>query len=150
MLAPGEKFPTFELQAHDGTIINSAGLKGTAFLIYFYPKADTPGCTKEACTFRDAWSDVKDAGIRIFGVSYDTPEANRAFAEKFNLPFLLLSDNQKALAKETGADRFLIPFPKRISYLVGPTGDILRAYSSVSPSNHAGDVLNDYHSFKDL
>lgn len=149
MLATGEIFPSFELRAHDGTVVSSSDLKGTAYLVYFYPKADTPGCTKEACTFRDAWSEVKEANIRIFGVSYDTPEANRSFAEKFSLPFLLLSDSERSLAKATGAERFLIPVPKRISYLVGASGEILKAYPSVSPSSHAQEVLNDFNSLSD-
>jgi len=148
MLTTGDTFPSFELQAHDGTIVASSDLKGSVFLVYFYPKADTPGCTKEACTFRDVWSDLKAADIRVFGVSYDTPQSNRKFAEKYHLPFLLLSDNDKALAKAVGADRFLIPIPKRISYLVGKDGAILKAYPSVSPSSHAADVLTDVHNLR--
>ena len=143
MLTTGEDFPSFELQAHDDSVVSSSALEGSIYLVYFYPKADTPGCTKEACAFRDAWSELKDAEIKVFGVSYDTPRSNRAFAEKFSLPFLLLSDSDKALAKSVGADRLLIPVPKRISYLVGADGKILKAYPSVSPSSHAEDVLKD-------
>ncbi|RLE27251.1 MAG: peroxiredoxin [Acidobacteria bacterium] len=146
MLTTGEIFPSFELQAHDDTVVSSSNLEGSVYLLYFYPKADTPGCTKEACALRDAWSDLEDAEIRVFGVSYDTPRSNRSFAEKFSLPFLLLSDSDKALAKSVGADRFLIPVPKRISYLVGADGKILKAYPSVSPSSHAEDVLRDFES----
>ncbi|RLE30427.1 MAG: peroxiredoxin [Acidobacteria bacterium] len=143
MLTTGEMFPSFELQAHDGSAVRSSSLAGSIYLVYFYPKADTPGCTKEACSFRDAWSDLKEANVKVFGVSYDTPQSNRAFAEKFNLPFLLLSDDEKALAKSVGATRLLIPVPKRISYLVGADGRILKAYPSVSPSSHAEEVLKD-------
>ncbi len=146
MLTIGEVFPSFELQAHDDSVVSSSDLEGSVYLVYFYPKADTPGCTKEACALRDAWSDLKGAEIMVFGVSYDTPQSNRAFAEKFSLPFLLLSDSDKALAKSVGADRFLIPVPKRISYLVGADGKILKAYPSVSPSSHAEDVLKDFES----
>jgi len=144
MLTIGEKFPPFELTAHDDTVVSSSDLVGTVFLLYFYPKANTPGCTKEACALRDHWSDLKDAAIEVFGVSYDTPQSNRAFAEKFNLPFLLLSDSEKVLARAVGADRFLIPVPKRISYLVGVDGKILKTYPTVSPSSHAEDVLRDF------
>lgn len=150
MLATGDQFPSFELMAHSGSVVKSSDLEGSFYLVYFYPKADTPGCTKEACTFRDAWSELKEADIRIFGVSYDSPEDNRAFAEKFNLPFLLLSDTEKVLSKAAGAERFLIPFPKRISYLVGPTGEILKTYPSVSSSTHAQDVLDDFNSLSNL
>lgn len=143
MLKTGEEFPSFELQAHNGSTVSSSDLEGSMYLVYFYPKADTPGCTKEACTFRDSWSELREAEVQVFGVSYDTPQANGAFAEKFNLPFLLLSDSDKSLAKSVGADRLLIPVPKRISYLVGADGTVLMPYPSVSPSSHASDVLKD-------
>lgn len=143
MLKPGDPFPTFELTAHDGSVVRSEDLAGKPYLIYFYPKADTPGCTKEACAFRDSWDDVKAAGLTVLGVSYDSPESNRKFAEKYHLPFLLLSDRDRALAKKVGAARALIPVPKRISYLVGPDGRVVKAYPDVSPSKHAGEVLTD-------
>ncbi len=146
MLKPGDTFPSFQLTAHDGTTVSSEELEGRAYLIYFYPKADTPGCTKEACAFRDSWDDVKAAGLTIFGVSYDTPEANRRFAEKYHLPFLLLSDTKRTLARATGATRAVLPIPKRISYLVGPDGRVVRAYPDVTPSTHASEVLADVRS----
>lgn len=143
MLKAGDKFPDFQLKAHDGSTVSSKELEGKAYLIYFYPKADTPGCTKEACAFRDSWEDVKATGLAILGVSYDTPEANRKFAEKYHLQFLLLSDTDRTLAKATGAARAVLPIPKRISYLVGPDGRVIKAYPHVSPSRHAGEVLED-------
>lgn len=149
MLKTGELFPVFELKAHDGTTVSSSSLEGGPYLIYFYPKADTPGCTREACTLRDRWEDVKEAGLAVFGVSYDSPEANRKFAEKFHLPFLLLSDLDHSLAKKTGAERLLLPFPKRISYLVDSKGHILKAYPSVDPAKHAGEVLKDLDQYSD-
>lgn len=86
--------------------------------------------------------------MKVFGVSYDTPEANRSFAEKNNLPFLLLSDRERSLAKAVGASRALLPVPKRISYLVGPDGTVLKAYPSVSPSEHAAEVVHDYRALR--
>ncbi len=83
----------------------------------------------------------------MFGVSYDTPEKNRKFAEKHELPFRLLSDGDHALAKKVGASRTLIPFAKRISYLVGPDGVVIEGYPNVDPSTHAQDVLDDYRAF---
>ena len=142
MLETGDRFPTFSLTAHDGSTVSSAELFGSPFLIYFYPKADTPGCTREACEFRDSWDDVQAAGLQVFGVSYDSPKTNRAFAEKYELPFLLLSDGDKDLAKAVGASS-LMPFPKRISYLVGADGTVVRAYPKVSPAEHASEVLAD-------
>jgi peroxiredoxin Q/BCP len=143
MLDAGTTFPTFELTAHDGSTVTNATLAGHHALIYFYPKADTPGCTKEACTLRDAWSDLEDAGVLVFGVSYDTPGSNKAFAEKYRLPFKLLSDTERELAKAVGADRMLLPVPKRISYLVAPDGTVATAYPSVKPAGHAEEVLAD-------
>ena len=143
MLGPGDPFPEFELPAHDGSVVRSADLAGRAFLVYFYPKAGTPGCTREACAFRDAWDQVEAAGLTVLGVSYDTPEANRGFAERYRLPFPLLSDSRRRLARAVGAARALLPVPRRISYLVGPDGRVLRAYPSVQPARHAAEVLAD-------
>jgi peroxiredoxin Q/BCP len=87
--------------------------------------------------------------LDVFGVSYDSPQKNRSFAEKNSLPFLLLSDRDRSLAKAVGAARALLPVPKRISYLVGTDGMILKAYPSVSPSKHADEVLRDYESLRE-
>jgi peroxiredoxin Q/BCP len=133
MLEPGVQFPRFTLESHDGQSVTNATLAGHYALVYFYPKADTPGCTKEACTLRDAWSDLKATGVLVFGVSYDKPESNRAFADKYRLPFKLLSDTERELAKAVGADRMLLPVPKRISYLVAPTEPSPRPIPRSSP-----------------
>jgi peroxiredoxin Q/BCP len=143
MLAAGDQFPEFDLEAHDGRRVRSADLAGRPYLVYFYPKADTPGCTREACELRDAWDDVVDAGLDVYGVSYDRPGTNRRFAERHRLPFLLLSDGDRELAEAVGAARLLLPVPKRISYLVGADGRVLVPYSSVRPSTHAREVLED-------
>jgi peroxiredoxin Q/BCP len=143
MIEAGAPFPEFSLTAHDGSIVASDDLAGSPYLLYFYPKADTPGCTKEACAFRDSWAGVQTAGLRVFGVSYDKPETNRKFAEKYGLQFLLLSDRDKTLAEAAGAKTPLIPVPKRISYLVGADGAVLKAYPKVDPSGHAAEVLAD-------
>jgi peroxiredoxin Q/BCP len=143
MLEPGTSFPAFSLTAHDGSVVSSEGLAGQPYLIYYYPKADTPGCTKEACAFRDRWEDVQQAGLAVYGVSYDKPDKNAAFAKKYALQFLLLSDTDRELASAVGAKSALLPVPKRISYLVGADGTVLKAYPKVSPSEHAGEVLDD-------
>ncbi len=148
MLEPGMPFPAFSLPAHDGTVVSSADLAGKWVLVYFYPKADTPGCTREACELRDSWPEVQAEGLVVLGVSYDTPEANRAFAEKYHLPFLLLSDRDRELAAQVGAKRALIPVPRRISYLVAPDGTVARAYAQVDPATHAGEVLRDLRRLK--
>ncbi len=142
MLAAGDPFPAFSLAAHDGSTVSSESLRGSPFLLYFYPKADTPGCTREACAFRDSWAEVQALGLAVFGVSYDTPAKNRAFAEKYGLQFPLLSDGERALAEQVGAAG-LLPVPSRISYLVGADGLVLKAYPSVAPDEHAREVLAD-------
>jgi len=148
MLEPGMPFPAFSLPAHDGTVVSSAELAGKSVLVYFYPRADTPGCTREACELRDSWPAVQAEGLVVLGVSYDRPEANRAFAEKYHLPFPLLSDRDKELAARVGAKRSLIPVPKRISYLVAPDGTVARTYAHVDPEGHAGEVLRDLRELK--
>ncbi len=147
MLAPGDRMVDFELEAHDGTVVRSSDLQGTPYLLYFYPKADTPGCTREACELRDAWSELSDLGLQVFGVSYDAPKDNAKFAEKYALPFRLLSDSDRELAKRVGAARALLPVPKRISYLVGADGTVLEAYASVNPKTHDDEVLADFKAF---
>ena len=144
MLETGQQFVDFELTAHDGRSVSSRSLYGTPYLLYFYPKANTPGCIKEACTLRDAWSELEASGIEVFGVSYDRPEVNARFAAKHRLPFTLLSDSDRSLAKRVGAAWPLLPVPKRVSYLVGADGTVLRAYPSVSPTGHADEVLADF------
>ncbi len=146
MIEPGSPFPRFALTAHDGSAVTSETLAGTGYLIYFYPKADTPGCTAEACQLRDSWSELAELDVTVVGVSYDAPESNRRFAEKHRLPFLLLSDRERTLAKAVGAARLLLPVPKRISYLVDGDGTVLRAYPSVVPASHAEQVLTDLRS----
>lgn len=140
MIDPGSAFPPFDLEAHDGESVRSDDLAGRAYLVFFYPKASTPGCTVEVCRLRDRWDDLRELGLELFGVSYDSPESNRRFAEKQRLPFRLLSDADRSLAKACGADRFLLPVPKRISYLVGADGTVLRAWDSVNPDSHADEV----------
>lgn len=144
MLTPGDRFPEFDLEAHDGRRIRGGDLAGRPCLVYFYPKADTPGCAREACELRDAWDELADAGLEVYGVSYDRPVANRRFAEKHRLPFPLLSDVGRELAAAVGASRLLLPVPKRVSYLVGADGRVLAAYPSVRPATHARDVLSDF------
>lgn len=143
MLKAGDRFVDFELRAHDGSLVRSADLAGQPYLVYFYPKAQTPGCTLEACRLRDAWDELEEAGLTVLGVSFDRPEVNARFAERYGLPFRLLSDSDHALADAVGASRLLLPVPKRISYLVGADGTVLQAYPSVVPASHAEEVLAD-------
>jgi thioredoxin-dependent peroxiredoxin len=144
VIEAGERFPTFDLEAHDGQRVTSASLLGRPYLLFFYPKADTPGCTRQACGLRDHWRELEAAGLTVFGVSYDKPAANRAFAERRRLPFRLLSDRGGRLARLVDARRAFLPVPKRVSYMVGPDGIVLEAYPAVSPVGHAEEVLRDW------
>jgi len=143
LLEPGSEFPKFDLEAHDGSRVRLTDLAGRKVLLFYYPKADTPGCTKEACAFRDAWGELKAAGVAIYGISFDKPNGNAHFADKYGLPFLLLTDAGKAIAKQVGATGLLMPVPKRISYLLDENGNVLKAYPTVRPVGHAEEVLAD-------
>ena len=143
MLKAGDAFPSFTLSAHDGVMVKSADLAGSPYLLYFYPKADTPGCTKEACAFRDSWAEAQMLGLKVFGVSYDTPADNQAFADKYGLQFPLLSDTERKLAEAVGAAGSM-GYPARISYLVGADGRVLQAYPDVTPAEHAAEVIADF------
>src|SRR4029077_18320992 len=103
MLAPGVKAPDFSLAADDGTTVTLKGLKGRKVVLYFYPKDDTSGCTKEACGFRDRWSDVKQAGAIVLGVSPDAVTSHQKFKQKYQLPFPLLADPDHLVAEAYGA-----------------------------------------------
>jgi peroxiredoxin Q/BCP len=107
-------------------------------LVYFYPKADTPGCTKEACGLRDSYAALQGRGLQILGVSEDAPEAQKKFREKFHLPFVLVADKDGTVAKAFGVPTFL-GFAKRQSFLI-KDGKVVWRDLSVSPGTHVGDV----------
>jgi peroxiredoxin Q/BCP len=144
MLKPGDAFPAWELPNQDGTVVSSKDYAGKTYLLYFYPKAMTSGCTTEGCTLRDNYAGFEKAGVKILGVSFDDPKTNAEFAAKYKFPFPLLSDTKRTLAVEVGAaDSTSRLWARRISYLVGPDGKVLEAYPDVSPSKHATQVLGD-------
>jgi peroxiredoxin Q/BCP len=138
--------PDFKLLDQDGKEHSLANHRGAYVLIYFYPKDDTAGCTKEACVIRDMYKDFESNGVKVFGVSADSVESHKKFADKYQLPFTLLSDSTKETIKAYGADGTL--FSKRISYLVGPDGLIVKAYPKVDPAHHGAEILKDILSLK--
>jgi len=144
-----KKTPLFCLNDQNNTEHCLEKYLGSWVLVYFYPKDSTPGCTKEACTFRDSWGDLKEKGIVVFGISADSTESHKKFAEKHNLPFPILSDTDKSVAKLYGVLRQKIMFGKtfsgivRESFLVNPTGEIVKHYEKVKPAEHAAQVLID-------
>jgi peroxiredoxin Q/BCP len=149
LLKTGDKFPAWSMIDHTGKAVTSADLAGKTYLLWYYPKAMTSGCTTEGCTLRDNFEAFKDNGIEILGVSFDDPQTNAEFVAKNNFQFRLLSDSDHKLAVAVGAAADPgAGWAKRISYLVGPDGAVLRAYGSVKPSEHAGQVLADLAALK--
>lgn len=139
--------PPFSLLDQDDNQRTLSEFAGQWVLLYFYPKDDTPGCTKEACNFRDASSEFADAGVQILGCSKDTVASHKKFAEKYNLHFPLLSDPDRAIHKAYGAwteKGFLgKPGTLRNSYLINPQGKIVKSYEKVSPLTHSNQILQD-------
>lgn len=120
--------------------------RGSYILIYFYPKDDTPGCTQEACVIRDMYKDFESNGVKVFGISADSVKSHKEFAEKYDLPFTLLSDPEKKVINLYEADGIL--FNKRISYLIDKDGMIEKIYPKVDPTSHGAEILKDIYSLK--
>jgi peroxiredoxin Q/BCP len=136
-LKPGAAAPLFTLKDQDGGTVSLAALKGKRVVLYFYPKADTPGCTKEACSFRDAPKFPDD--VVVLGVSKDTVDTQRKFAAKYNLMFRLLADADGAVIRSYGVDG-LLGFAKRKTFLIDSKGKIARVLNDVNAAVHAAEV----------
>ena len=146
-LKEGDRAPEFSAETNGGGKISLAELKGKNVILYFYPKDDTPGCTKEACAFRDGFSEFKKRGAVILGVSTDPVKAHDKFADKFKLPFLMLADTDKKIVEAYGAwgeKSFMgrkYMGTHRVTFLIGPDGRIKKIWPQVKPEAHAADVL---------
>lgn len=144
LLARGDAFPAWSLVDQNGAAVSSRDMAGKPYLIWFYPKAMTPGCTAEGQGLRDSFAAFQDRHVEILGVSFDTPADNKTFVDRERFPFRLLSDADRTLAVAVGAaDSASQPVAKRISYLVGADGRVRAVYASVTPATHAKDVLAD-------
>ena len=141
----GEAAPSFRLQDQKGAWHSLEQYSGKWIVLYFYPKDDTPGCTKEACAFRDNIFAFEDIGAIILGVSLDDVESHKAFAEKYSLPFSLLSDAETTTATDYGVLKKMGPFKfaKRQSFIIDPAGNIARHYEQVNAESHSAEVLAD-------
>lgn len=138
----GSTAPDFTLQDQNGTSITLSSLRGQWAIVYFYPKDDTPGCTAESCSFRDSFEAFTDVGARVVGISSDSVDSHRAFAEKYNLPFTLLADTGGAVRKQWGVGRTLGLIPGRVTYVIDPEGVIRKRFSSqFSPKKHIDEAL---------
>lgn len=147
MIDVGQVPPPFDLPDGSGGRVSSASLAGKTWVLYFYPKDDTPGCTKEACSFRDHWAELQARGIAVYGVSGDSPASHAKFAKKYALPFPLLSDADHAvsIAYGTWGEKVLYGKTtvgmKRTTFLVGPEGRVLKVWRKPKTDVHAEEIL---------
>ncbi len=147
MLGTGVKAPDFSLSADDGSTVTLAGLKGRKVVLYFYPKDDTSGCTKEACGFRDSWKDVQRTGAVVLGVSPDGVASHQKFKRKYDLPFPLLADTDHRVAEAYGAWGEKSMYGRRYkgilrtTFVIDGEGRIAHVFEKVKPEGHAAEVL---------
>ena len=142
VLKVGDKAPNFTLLDQSGNDHTLSDYFGQKIVVYFYPKDDTPGCTKEACSIRDNIALFEENGIKVFGLSFDSPNSHKKFAEKYNLPFTLLSDSDKSVAKLYNSRGFLMA--KRNTFLIDTDGKIFKIYKNVDVTTHTQKILNDF------
>jgi peroxiredoxin Q/BCP len=147
MLKEGTKAPEFSTKNTNGETVRLKDLRGQKVVLYFYPKDDTPGCTKEACSFRDAFADFKKRGIEVLGVSADSEASHKKFTAKYKLPFTLLVDTDHAISDAYGVygekkfmGRTYLGI-KRMTFLIDEKGKIKKIYEKVKPEEHAREVL---------
>jgi peroxiredoxin Q/BCP len=139
----GQSLPDLDLTTENGEHFGTSDLTGQKTVLYFYPKDDTPGCTKEACAFRDRMDDYAEAGIQVYGVSLDSPESHREFRAKYGLNFPLLTDEGGRTSEVLGVLRENRKSANRVTFLLDPEGRISKVYPEVSPETHADEILED-------
>jgi len=145
MLQPGTEAPAFLVNDHNGNSINLKDYLGKKIVLWFYPKADTPGCTMEGQGFRDDFKKFEEKGIKVFGVSLDNEKDNKAFAEKYSFSYPLLCDVNKDIALAYHAIKSADDqHAARISYVIGEDGKILESIESVDTKNHSNDLCSRY------
>ena len=147
-LEPGDKAPAFTLADDEGNKVKLSELKGSPVVLYFYPRDDTPGCTKEACAFRDRYDEIMDSGAKIFGVSADSAESHAKFRAKYELPFPLLVDEKHSMLEKYGAWREKNMYGKksmgiqRSTYLIDAAGKVAKVWKRVKVDGHDQQVLD--------
>ena len=146
-LQEGDKAPNFSALTNGGGEVALGDFKGKSVILYFYPRDDTPGCTKEACAFRDHFAAFKKRGVVVLGVSVDPVKAHDKFVAKFQLPFPLLADEDKKIVNDYGVwgqKSFMgrkYDGIHRVTFLIGPDGKIQKIWPKVKPEEHAAEVL---------
>ena len=147
-LKVGDKAPDFSLLDQNSKEHTLSEYFGRNIVVYFYPKDDTPGCTKEACSIRDNIALFEESGIRVFGLSFDSPKSHKKFADKHNLPFNLLSDSDKSVAKLYNSNGLLMA--KRNTFLINKDGKIFKIYKNVDVTIHTENILKDFSNLENL
>ncbi|MEL7625745.1 MAG: thioredoxin-dependent thiol peroxidase [Anaerolineaceae bacterium] len=149
MLKEGDFAPDFELPDQDEVMHKLSDYRGKKVVLYFYPKDDTPGCTKEACSFRDSFGEFRKQGMAVLGVSKDSVKSHAKFQEKYSLPFPLLSDTDTSVIKAFdawGPKKFMgkeFLGILRTTFVIDETGRIIKIYENVKPQDHAQEILKD-------
>lgn len=147
LLQSGAKAPDFTTTDQDGNKVALKDYRGKKVVLYFYPKDNTPGCTKEACAFRDQFSEFKKKGVEILGVSVDSEKSHKSFVEKFKLPFKLLADTEKKIVDAYGVWGEKSLYGRkymgthRVTYLINESGRIAAVFPKVKPEEHAAEIL---------
>ncbi|MFN6963553.1 MAG: thioredoxin-dependent thiol peroxidase [Pyrinomonadaceae bacterium] len=147
MLKEGDKAPDFTAKDQDGRTVRLSDLRGKRVVLYFYPKDDTPGCTKEACSFRDSYDVFAAKGIEVLGVSIDDERSHQKFVTKYDLPFTLLADTDKKIVNDYGVWGEKSMYGKkymgtlRKTFLIDETGRIVKVFDKVKVAEHADEVL---------
>ena len=143
-----DKVENFSLQNQDGQTVQLNDFAGKPVVLFFYPKADTPGCTIEACGFRDVFTELENAGTVVLGISRDTPKAQKKFQEKYNLSYPLLADVDEVVCRQFDVLREKNMYGKKVigiertTFLIGPDRRLLKIFPKVKPESHAAEVLN--------
>jgi thioredoxin-dependent peroxiredoxin len=146
-LGVGDRVPAFEMTADDGTVVSNESLAGSRYVLYFYPKDDTPGCTAQACGIRDSWSRVTGTGVTLFGVSPDSVRSHVKFREKYALPYRLLSDSDHEVADAFGvwvekSSRGRTYYGnERSTFVIGPDGRVEHVLAQVKPAEHIDQLM---------
>jgi peroxiredoxin Q/BCP len=140
LVAEGSIAPPIDVTAHTGEHVTLAAFKGKPVVLYFYPKDDTPGCTREASEIRDAWEKLKQTDAVVLGVSTQDNESHVAFANKYQLPFLLLPDKDGVIAGAYGVP-LRLGIAKRVTFIIDRQGKIAKVFPEVNPSGHAAEIL---------
>ncbi|MCF8461868.1 MAG: peroxiredoxin [Flavobacteriales bacterium] len=140
----GDMAPDFELKDKDGNVVKLSSFRGKkSVVVYFYPKDETPGCTAQACSFRDSYEDFKEVGAEVIGISSDGSSAHSGFAENHRLPFILLSDSTGKVRKEYGAYDLFGMIPGRVTFVIDKQGKVIHKFDSqLSPTKHIQESLN--------